>query len=409
MAVIGSAAVVPLPCQPAPEDSMQSTAVVFCALLGLQGPAPAPAAAKAAPVSPTPPPRAELVRAAVEQLLPLQEHGEWPYEGVYRVQGEIPVGYRVGGTSIVATALLKAAPEHEGARAAIRRGAAAVLELLDHPSMAPSSRDAYDVRVWGHAYALAFLCELEAAGCLGPDDAAARQWRPKLVQVLAGEEIPGGGWNYANHRAPASFVTAPVVQALLLARSQGLEVPDGLFLRARRSLECARHGDGAFVYSDGADEPDGLGMSGAVTASLAGSAGRSAACESTLWLLGGSSLDRLRGSALQFFDHWDDLAARRGRPGTHEGPYGIAPYYFYYAHAHAAQAIECLPEGARAPLRERMLQALLATRAADGTWNDRVFPRTRNYGTSMAILALLEEKATLPARWTELQAPESGK
>jgi len=56
-----------------------------------------------------------------------------------------------------------------------------------------------------------------------------------------------------------------------------------------------------------------------------------------------------------------------------------------------------------------MLQALLATRAADGTWNDRVFPRTRNYGTSMAILALLEEKATLPARWTELQAPESGK
>jgi hypothetical protein len=149
-------------------------------------------------------------------------------------------------------------------------------------------------------------------------------------------------------------------------------------------------------------------MSGSRTASLAGSAGRSAVCESTLWLLGQDALDPLRASALNFFEHWDELEARRKKNGTHEGPYGIAPYYFYYAHAYTAQAIELLPEQPRAELRERMLETLLRTRDEDGTWDDRVFPRTRNYGTAMAVLVLLQERAPLPARWTPMEktAPE---
>ena len=34
-----------------------------------------------------------------------------------------------------------------------------------------------------------------------------------------------------------------------------------------------------------------------------------------------------------------------------------------------------------------------------GTWNDRVFPRSRNYGTSMIVLALLGDKTPLPPKW----------
>ena len=52
-----------------------------------------------------------LVPVAVEALLGMQEGdgpAEWPYEGVYRVKGDIPIGYRVGGTSLVALALLQA-------------------------------------------------------------------------------------------------------------------------------------------------------------------------------------------------------------------------------------------------------------------------------------------------------------
>ena len=363
------------------------------------------AAPAAATQTPAPPSRAQLLDAAVTQLIAIQEDGEWPYEGVYRVQGEIPIGYRVGGTSIVATSLLRAAPDNEAAAAAIARGLDAVLKGLEHPLMEPSTQDAYDVRVWGHAYALAFLCELRAAKRLGARETAALVWIPRLVETLATEELEGGGWNYANRKQPAPFVTAPVVQALLFARAQGEQVPEGLFERARDTLARARHGDGAFLYSGGSKEPGGLGMSGSRMASLAGSAGRSAACESTLWLLGAASLDQVRNSALNFFEHWDDLAARHKQKGTHEGPYGIAPYYFYYAHAYTAQAIELLPKAARDELRARMLETLLKTRDEDGTWDDRVFPRTRNYGTAMAVLVLLNDRAPLPERWS---APRAG-
>ena len=37
-----------------------------------------------------------------------------------------------------------------------------------------------------------------------------------------------------------------------------------------------------------------------------------------------------------------------------------------------------------------MLGLLWLTRnAADGTWNDRVFPRSASYGTAMSVLAIL--------------------
>jgi len=54
----------------------------------------------------------ESINHGVQMLLQSQEgdeKAEWPYEGVYRVQGEIPIGYRVGGTSICAIALISVA------------------------------------------------------------------------------------------------------------------------------------------------------------------------------------------------------------------------------------------------------------------------------------------------------------
>ncbi|HTF90706.1 MAG TPA: hypothetical protein VK843_19965, partial [Planctomycetota bacterium] len=189
-------------------------------LLFQSPPAPAPEAA------PLPPPTREaMITQAVGQLVAIQEGGEWPYEGVYRVSGEIPIGYRIGGTSIVGTTLLHAAPKDAAAQAAIDRGLTSVLGLLEHPLMEPSVEDVYDVRVWGHAYALAFLCELRAAKRIGGHEAEVLRWIPKLVETLTTEEISGGGWNYASHKQPATFVTAPVTQALLLARSQGEKVP----------------------------------------------------------------------------------------------------------------------------------------------------------------------------------------
>src|SRR5262249_34350022 len=102
-----------------------------------------------------------MIRKGVETLLARQEDsGAWPYEGVYRVRGDIPVGYRVGGTSIVAGALLQAAPDDEKVRAAVDRGLGYVLKHLADPLLEPSTEDIYDVRIWGQASALEFLCRV---------------------------------------------------------------------------------------------------------------------------------------------------------------------------------------------------------------------------------------------------------
>jgi len=334
-----------------------------------------------------------LIATGVRELVRMQEEGgAWPYEGVYRVEGEIPVGYRVGGTAIAAGTLLLAAPEDRLARAAFERGLACVLDGLGHRLLEPSTDEAYDVRVWAHASALEFLCHVRARKSGGERAREVESWIPKLVRALEMEELAGGGWNYAGRSAPASFVTAPAAQALLYARGGGTSVPEALLGRARKVLERARATSGAFLYSGLFKE----GESAYTSDRLPGSIARSAACEVTLRLLGGGSVDGVKGAIDAFHEHWQALEDRRRKTGTHLGPYRIAPYYFYFGHFHVAQAISLLPEGDRAGERERLLKAILRTRDPDGTWNDRVFPRSRSYGTSMIVRALLPGVPTPP-------------
>jgi hypothetical protein len=108
----------------------------------------------------------------------------------------------------------------------------------------------------------------------------------------------------------------------------------------------------------------------------------------------------VRAALNAFHTHWEELEKRRKKTGTHEGPYKIAPYYVYYGHRYAGQAIQMLPEAERAAEREKLLKVILRTREADGTWNDRVFDRSRAYGTSMILLALLGDRAPLPPATT---------
>jgi hypothetical protein len=58
-----------------------------------------------------------------------------------------------------------------------------------------------------------------------------------------------------------------------------------------------------------------------------------------------------------------------------------------------------LPAEERPAERERLLQLILKTRDEDGTWNDRVFPRSKNYGTAMIVLAMMGDAAPPPAEW----------
>ncbi len=349
----------------------------------------------------------DAVMRGIEVVLALQEgdgKDRWPYEGVYRVGGQIPIGYHVGGTAICASALMRAPGFDDDAarREAVARAAAFVASSIAHPLMSVDEYDAgYDVRGWGYTYGLAFLLELKARGGDGApavDPAPTEAAILFFIDALNRTEIPGvGGWNYARPSGrdkpapPSPFMTAPTLQALFEAERQGYAVDAAVVARALNTLEAARTPAGAIVYSGAAGENRRDAVPGAV--------GRMVAAETTLLLAGRSSVANVRGAVDSFIVHWEWLDKRRAKTGTHVPPYAVAPYYFYFAHYYAAQAVEMLPESERAEYRRKINDLLFSVRLEDGSWNDRVFPRSANFGTSMAMMALMMPETPRPAGW----------
>ena len=347
------------------------------------------------------------VRECVGHLLALQERaadGEpelWSYEGVYRYRGQIPIGYHVGGTAIVALALVAAprdAAEAGPRDAALARAVGAILRLLDEPGMNDEFVGNYDVRGWGHCYALQLFLRLVDAKATPAEHAdAVASWIPRLVRILCDSAIPeSGGWNYSRPRGYRSssnrgspFMTAPTLQALFHAQARGHDVDADVIDAALASIDRARTGPGGYAYASPAksanatDEADLAFMD-----RTPGAIGRMVCCETALTLAGRGDAERLAAAVAAFFEHWDALEVRRKKTGTHLQPYGVAPYYFLFAHWYVAQAIELLPEAARAAPRAKLHALLRDVREPDGTWNDRVFARSAAYGTAVAMLAL---------------------
>lgn len=336
--------------------------------------------------------------------------GQWPYEGVYRVGGEIPVGYRIGGTAITLEALMTTpgVADDPERRAAIERGLRFICETRAHKLMDPISYEGgYDVRGWGHCYGARALLLARGLGlvpdAMKADVEAAIDWYVDALQRMEIAEV--GGWNYALRGArtkpsPASpFMTAPCVEVLMLAASQGETVDPAILTRALDALERMRAESGYVDYSAAKqirDQPD----------QIPGAVGRMCAVETALLAAGRGSPERAAQAVRAFGDHWEALEARRAKSGTHLPPYGVAPYYFMYAHWRAALAVQAAPESQRKELRAIVLERLGRTRSPEGTWNDRVFDRSANFGTACALLTLgAPWKPLLPAPATHLGQP----
>ena len=386
----------------------------------------APKPSNAAPTNPTDQVPAAITRC-VEFLLSVQEaHGlgkdekaapdavaEWPYEGVYRVGGKIPMGYRIGGSSIVSISLLRAPgySTDEARKQAVVRALKFVTASLHDKLMNPDYEGGYDVRGWGYTYALSFMLTLKSTGVAAElsDDLKAliEQHIKWCVDAIQQTEInEAGGWNYARQQGkkavspPSPFMTGPTLQALFEARNQGYTVDAAVVERGLKALERGRADSGSVAYAGNSNAKSPEPVPGAV--------GRMLATEITLYLASRSDVSRIRGALDAFLVHWEWLDKRRAKPGTHEGPYSIAPYYFYYAHLQAAQAIELLPRRDRAEYRRRLYERLFSVRLENGTWNDRVFPRTASYGTSQALLVMLMPNLPEPAHWPVDPAPVKG-
>ena len=391
--------------------SLRSASRAAAASLVLAGATVAVAAAPAPPPAPSTAPAPALleldsvdaVRRGVELLLGMQESmdagedaandapDEWPYEGVYRVRGSIPMGYRIGGTSIVARALLTAPgwANDPARRDAVDRAAAFVCAGTEHPAMQFPYPPRYDVRGWGYTYALQFLLDYAASGRVRAERqeavAAATAYYLRAIEATA---LESGGWNYAqrpNRSVQAPFMTGPTLMALFTAEAHGHPVDRATVDAALDALERGRGENGAMQYSGDAG--------GRRADTVEGATGRMLITETALDLAGRGDADRLRTAVDAFFDHWEWLEKRRRQNGTHVPPHGVAPYYFFYAHHAAGLAIERLPQAERDAARARLRDRFATVREDDGAWNDRVFDRSANYGTAMTMLAL-----TMPDR-----------
>jgi hypothetical protein len=360
--------------------------------------------------------RTAVSRAAM-RIVALQEgwqQSEWPYEGVYRVGGNIPVGYRIGGTAIGVMALLQARPhvpeaDRPALDASITKAADFIIAARTQPLLSVETYQAgYDVRGWAAIYALHALSDLHLARTALPrgdapswaeaartaEHDAARAW---YLDALQRQEMPKtGGWNYARPRgvdapgAPSSFMTATAIQALLRAKAAGQTIDPAVLQRGLDVLDKTRNPlSGEVAYSGFASARDNDGKD------IPGATGRMCVLEATLALAGDprASVTRLASAVDAFVEHWDQLDVRRTMTGTHVPPYGVAPYYFMFAHRYAAQAVELLPADQREARRAAITRLLFRTISADGTWNDRIFARSANFGSSFAILAMTEQPA----------------
>lgn len=317
---------------------------------------------------------------------------EWPYEGVHRAgpRGSIPSGYRVGGTAIVAEGLLEypGLEQDEERLAAVRRAAKFIMRTLnDDHAMASGPKRGYDVRGWGHTYALSFLLRALTVEALNKEDQALARVRVEhLLHCLEVNENDGGGWNYASTSSASPFQTGATLLTLFRAQKAGYDLPEGMVERAIGALEKGRRKDtGAYSYSVSPGQ-------GSHREKMHASSARAAVAELALHHAGRSSAKDLRQAVDGFFDGWEHLLKRKSQQGTHEGPYSIAPYYFFFGHGYVAHAIEALPEKHKPALRAQLREVLLATRDLDGSWNDRIFPRTSAYCTAMVLMALRAPK-----------------
>ncbi len=341
-----------------------------------------------------------LIEKSVEILLARQEslgdedvREEWPYEGVYREKGLIPPGYRVGGTSIAAWALIESPQygESEAVRKAVERAVDFVLRTLDEKPMDIGFSGGYDVRGWGHTYALQLLLQLRKRDFVPEESSKLVDKRIKwLVKALIETEIKGtGGWNYARRGTRSStspFMTAPTIIALWEARRQGEKVPQRVLDSALDALEKCRFEEGVIAYNSDGGMPEGPGA-----------IARTPIVEVVLYAADRSSLEEIESSVEAFFTHWNELEVRRRKTGTHVPPYGVAPYYFYYGHYYASVAIEMLEGGTREEWRTKYIETLVSVREDSGGWNDRVFDRSEAFGTSMALLSILEPNRPRPS------------
>jgi hypothetical protein len=250
--------------------------------------------------------------------------------------------------------------------------------------------------IWGHCYGIQVLAELHRRA---PSDSEHRRLLEKVIgqqrEALKRFETVHGGWFYyasglQRPLAPsASFVNAAVLVALHRAKGLGTDPDERVLQRAVRLTAAQRLPDSSYLYS--LDSPLSKGDAVRPINRLAGSLGRSQACNLALRLWGDKRIsdDVLRAwlDRLITRNGWLDMG--RKRPIPHESHAQVAGYFFYFGHYYGALCIGELPAADRPFYQDHLARLLSRLQEADGSWFDYpLYSYHKPYGTAFALLAL---------------------
>lgn len=231
--------------------------------------------------------------------------------------------------------------------------------------------------IWAHTY----LLELASAILADPARTADHQaWRAILereVQVARREQSAEGGWAYYdfNHvgqnpsgHESTSFNTGAMIESLLNARTQGVDIPAGTIADALTCMERMRIPSGSFAYGTYAE----LNVAGDYN-KISGASGRLQVCNLALFRSDAKGTDGeklLRGVELLRERHFY-IEIARGRVMPHEAFYRNSGYYYFFGHYYCARVLQVAPAGPRRDLLVRWLAEQMAIdQNRDGSWFD---------------------------------------
>jgi len=359
--------------------------------------------AEVAPIPhPITPPSQEAIKASIDRGVQFlvgnqNSNGSWGNvrHKAFNIIMPVPSGHhgvRVAVTALSVTALIEAGQGQPGVAEALARGEEWL--LVNIPLVRQSSTDVM-YNNWAHAYSIVALTHMLRRD--SGDDARRERIRTVIqheVDRLVRYQHLDGGWGYYSFRltsvpsiaASASFITATIMIALHDAQEAGFTVPKKTIDRAMASMRIDRRPDFGYTYTNlrgrypqwDINEPPA-------------SMGRTQAGNTAMWLWGekATTLPIIRAWLNRFFarNYWLSMARKQVYP--HQGHFGIAAYFFYYAHYYAGLCIDLLPPEERPRFHGYLANVLVPLQEKDGSWWDYpLYDYHQQYGTAFAIMSL---------------------
>jgi len=336
---------------------------------------------------------------AIEFLLEAQlSDGGWICPGEVAKSREDDSIQLTEAISCLAARSLLPYRDREDVRRSVDRALDHVIEKLTSDLEQEYPIQYMDYSPWSRAAQVLLLSE-----CLDQGVGARERIEAALesaLRDLRDRQHEGGGWSYFISGSlegsgnpitqSISFTTAFIVLALAEAEETGVTMPKGLVEDAVGCLERMRNEDGTFVYMLMHQDE-----STQRATPVQGGAGRGPLCDLALRRHGRGELGDLRDSLATYLEYHGGLVKQAGRALMHAGPYAEGSHWVLFDYATAAEAVLQLPRRERKKYQMLILDDLLATRRADGSFLDNQLVG-RHYGTAMALLALEHLKMGRP-------------